>query len=157
MSSRASSAVVFSTKRSIVQTQSDVGPIPGSRERHPGAAPKGRWRVLIVDDHPLVVLVVSAYEESLFAERALRAGVQGYINKQELQGSVIEAIRAVLRDGLGYWLTEQAWETAEPQDGPTEAWLWETGRRHAIFLGASYLQACGDRRRRRHHHRRAWG
>lgn len=46
------------------------------------------------------ILVVSAYDEALFAERALRAGAQGYINKQELQGSVIEAIRAVLRDEL---------------------------------------------------------
>jgi N-carbamoylputrescine amidase len=44
----------------------------------------------------------------------------------------------------GYWLTEQAWETAEPQDGPTEVWLRETARRHAIWLGGSYLQARGE-------------
>jgi DNA-binding NarL/FixJ family response regulator len=43
------------------------------------------------------MLVVSAYDESLFAERALRAGALGYINKQELQGKVIEALRTVLR------------------------------------------------------------
>lgn len=43
------------------------------------------------------ILVVSAYDEALFAERALRAGAEGYINKQELQASVIEAIRTVLR------------------------------------------------------------
>ena len=43
------------------------------------------------------VLVVSAYDEALFAARALRAGAHGYLNKQELQGSVIGAIRAVLR------------------------------------------------------------
>jgi len=134
------------------------------REKRSGEPSQGRWRVLIVDDHPLVreglaarisaqpdlqvcgeastieealalirtthpdlviadlalkqgsgldlikqastsrpcpkILVVSAYEESLFAERALRAGAQGYLNKQELQGSVIEAIQAVLRDQL---------------------------------------------------------
>lgn len=134
------------------------------REKPSGTTAEVRWRVLIVDDHPLVreglaarisaqpdlqvcgeastleealalirtthpdlviadlalkhgsgldlikevsssrpapkVLVVSAYEEALFAERAVRAGAQGYINKQELQGSVIEAIRAVLRDKL---------------------------------------------------------
>lgn len=46
------------------------------------------------------ILVVSAYDEGLFAERALRAGADGYINKQELQASVIEAIRAVLRGEL---------------------------------------------------------
>jgi DNA-binding NarL/FixJ family response regulator len=43
------------------------------------------------------MLVVSAYDESLFAERALRAGALGYINKQELQGQVVEALRTVLR------------------------------------------------------------
>ena len=43
------------------------------------------------------ILVVSAYEEGLFAERALRAGADGYINKQELQSSIIEAIRTVMR------------------------------------------------------------
>lgn len=44
----------------------------------------------------------------------------------------------------GYWLCEQAWESAEPQDGPTEAWLRETARRHSIYLGGSYLQASGE-------------
>jgi len=43
------------------------------------------------------MLVVSAYDESFFAERALRAGALGYINKQELQGQVVEALRTVLR------------------------------------------------------------
>ena len=44
----------------------------------------------------------------------------------------------------GYWLCEQAWDTAEPQDGPTEAWLRETARLHRIYLGGSYLQARGE-------------
>lgn len=43
------------------------------------------------------ILVVSAYEETLFAERALRAGAHGYVNKQEAQQQVIDAIRTVLR------------------------------------------------------------
>jgi DNA-binding NarL/FixJ family response regulator len=46
------------------------------------------------------ILVISAYEEDLFAERVLRAGAQGYLNKQELHGSVIEAIGTVLRGGI---------------------------------------------------------
>jgi DNA-binding NarL/FixJ family response regulator len=53
------------------------------------------------------MLVVSAYDESLFAERALRAGALGYINKQELQGKVIEALRCVLR-GERYLSTAMA-------------------------------------------------
>jgi DNA-binding NarL/FixJ family response regulator len=46
------------------------------------------------------ILVVSAYDEALFAERALRAGADGYINKQELQVSVLEAIHTTLRGEL---------------------------------------------------------
>ena len=45
------------------------------------------------------ILVVSAYEEELFAERVLCAGAQGYLNKVELSGSVIEAIRVVIEGG----------------------------------------------------------
>jgi N-carbamoylputrescine amidase len=44
----------------------------------------------------------------------------------------------------GYWLSEQAWDTAEPQDGPTESWLRETAQRLGIYLGGSYLQARGE-------------
>jgi DNA-binding NarL/FixJ family response regulator len=51
------------------------------------------------------ILVISAHPESLFAERALRAGAHGYINKQEAQGKVIEAIRTVL-GGQRYLSTE---------------------------------------------------
>ncbi|TWT83358.1 Oxygen regulatory protein NreC [Planctomycetes bacterium CA13] len=43
------------------------------------------------------MLVVSAYQETLYAERALRAGALGYLNKQESNEKVIEAIRTVLR------------------------------------------------------------
>ncbi len=60
------------------------------------------------------MLVVSAYDEELFAERMLRAGAHGYVNKQELHGSVLEAIRAVLAGeiylspGLAQRLASQA-------------------------------------------------
>lgn len=47
------------------------------------------------------MLVVSAFDESLYAERALRAGAHGYINKRELQDNVIDALRTVL-DGQRY-------------------------------------------------------
>jgi DNA-binding NarL/FixJ family response regulator len=42
------------------------------------------------------VLVLSAFEESLYAERALRAGAMGYVNKQQASESILDAIRAVL-------------------------------------------------------------
>jgi DNA-binding NarL/FixJ family response regulator len=41
-------------------------------------------------------LVVSMHDESLFAERALRAGARGYIMKQEALERVLVAIRRIL-------------------------------------------------------------
>jgi DNA-binding NarL/FixJ family response regulator len=43
------------------------------------------------------LLVVSGFQESLYAERALRAGALGYLNKQDSGEKVIDAIRTVLR------------------------------------------------------------
>jgi DNA-binding NarL/FixJ family response regulator len=48
----------------------------------------------------LPVLVISMHDESLFAERALRAGARGYIMKQEAIEKMKEAIRRVLRGDL---------------------------------------------------------
>ncbi|REJ66379.1 MAG: DNA-binding response regulator [Planctomycetota bacterium] len=42
------------------------------------------------------ILVVSTYDESLFAERVLSAGAMGYINKQEATDQLIDAIHTVL-------------------------------------------------------------
>lgn len=48
--------------------------------------------------HPHVgILVHSMHEESLFAERTLAAGANGYLNKQAGQNSLIAAIRVVLK------------------------------------------------------------
>jgi DNA-binding NarL/FixJ family response regulator len=44
----------------------------------------------------LPVLIVSMHDESLYALRALRAGAQGYVMKQEALENVIVAIREVL-------------------------------------------------------------
>ena len=55
----------------------------------------------IKNQHPkLLTLVLSMHEESLYAERALRAGARGYITKQEASRKVIGAIRQVLGGGI---------------------------------------------------------
>jgi DNA-binding NarL/FixJ family response regulator len=47
--------------------------------------------------HPnLPVLVLSMHDESVYAERSLRAGANGYIMKQEAADKVITAIRQIL-------------------------------------------------------------
>jgi DNA-binding NarL/FixJ family response regulator len=46
------------------------------------------------------VLVWSMYPENLYAERALRAGAQGYLNKGQATHHVLDAIRAILQGRL---------------------------------------------------------
>ena len=47
--------------------------------------------------HPtLPVLILSMHDESVYAERSLRAGANGYIMKQEAADKVITAIRQIL-------------------------------------------------------------
>lgn len=46
------------------------------------------------------VLVLSMHDESLYAERALRAGAMGYISKQEPTRSILIAIRQILDGGI---------------------------------------------------------
>lgn len=51
--------------------------------------------------HPgLPVLTLSMHEESVYAERALRAGAKGYIMKREATKKVVTAIHKVLRGQL---------------------------------------------------------
>ena len=57
----------------------------------------------------LLILVVSMYEESLYGERALRAGAHGYINKQEATRNIVTAIRRIL-NGETY-ISEQLAQT----------------------------------------------
>jgi DNA-binding NarL/FixJ family response regulator len=49
----------------------------------------------------LLMIVWSMHSEDLYAERALRAGARGYINKEQATGKIIDAIRQVL-DGKVY-------------------------------------------------------
>jgi DNA-binding NarL/FixJ family response regulator len=50
------------------------------------------------------ILVWSMHSESLYAERALRAGALGYINKDQATDRIVEAIRRVLTGKV--WLSE---------------------------------------------------
>lgn len=53
----------------------------------------------------LPMLVLSTHDESLYAERVLRAGARGYVMKQEPMERVMGAIRHVL--GGGVYLSER--------------------------------------------------
>ena len=76
----------------------------------------------------LPILVLSMHDETVYAERALRAGAKGYIMKQEATDHVVEAIRRI-RDG-GVYLSERmaahllgsfvASEASPPAQSPVE-------------------------------------
>ena len=66
----------------------------------PGASGLEFLKDIQVRDPGLPVLVLSMHEESVYAERVLRAGAKGYIMKQEPGATVIEAIRSVLAGNL---------------------------------------------------------
>jgi DNA-binding NarL/FixJ family response regulator len=53
----------------------------------------------------LRILVLSMYDESLYAERVLRAGATGYIMKQEATEKILGAVHRVL--GGGVYLSEK--------------------------------------------------
>jgi DNA-binding NarL/FixJ family response regulator len=46
------------------------------------------------------ILVLSSYEEEIYAERALRAGAKGYLMKEEATEQVLVAVRAILNGEL---------------------------------------------------------
>jgi DNA-binding NarL/FixJ family response regulator len=46
------------------------------------------------------VLVVSMHDETLYADRALRAGARGYIMKDEVESAIVKAIRRILDGGV---------------------------------------------------------
>ena len=59
---------------------------------------------LIKDIHvrwpKMLILVVSMHDETLYAERVLRAGARGYITKQQATRDILLAIRRVLGGGI---------------------------------------------------------
>ena len=53
-------------------------------------------RDLLKRRRKIQILVVSMYDESLYAERVLRAGARGYVMKHEAMPNIVQAVRKVL-------------------------------------------------------------
>lgn len=82
---------------------------------------------LVGQDEHVKILICSMHDETLFAERALRAGAKGYISKEEATDQLITAIRRVAegRIHLSDQMTErmlcrQVGATDDPQTSPIE-------------------------------------
>jgi DNA-binding NarL/FixJ family response regulator len=71
---------------------------------------RDRWK-------DLPILVVSMHDESLYAERALKAGARGYVMKQEPQETVMTAIRTVAK-GQVYLSTTISAKLLQSFSGP---------------------------------------
>lgn len=92
----------------------------------------------------LPILVLSMHDESLYAERALRAGARGYVMKQEATENVVTAIRRIL---AGHLHVSEAMSTrmvskavgAQPANGAGSG----EGRREVDSLSDRELQVLG--------------
>ena len=89
-----------------------------------------------LSDPTLPVLVLSMHDESLYAERALRAGANGYIMKQEATEKVLQAIRRIrggeiyVSDRIAKRLLRQIVSSPASGKSPMEAL---TDRELAVF------------------------
>ena len=102
-----------------------------------GLALKGAHGLDFVKDlhlrYPQVrVLVFSMYDESLYAERAIRAGGNGFVTKRERTEEVVRAIHVVRRGGI--YLSERVTSEA----------LRHAFCRRAVVIGAK-LEGLSDR------------
>jgi DNA-binding NarL/FixJ family response regulator len=93
------------------------------------------------------ILVMSMHDESLYAERVLRAGANGYLMKQEVASKVVEAVRCVLAGKV--YLSERVGQrilhdTAHP--GPAEG-LSSIDRLSDRELEVYRLIGCGKKTR----------
>jgi len=92
----------------------------------------------------VAVIVLSMHEESLYAERAVRAGARAYIMKRETAKKVISAIRQVLEGKL--YLSEQLTaqfaekflEGTNPSDKPAISRLSDRELEVFQLLGQGY-------------------
>lgn len=84
---------------------------------------------LLVIQPDLPVLVVSVFDELVYAERALRGGARGYVMKDAGPDQILEAVRVVLTGGVFVSTRLKSWIL--------------TGRRHS--QGQLALETLSDR------------
>lgn len=85
-----------------------------------------------------VVQMVSA--NGRVAENLERAGQ--WAGQAARQGAELVLLPELF--AIGFEINANAWNSAEPQGGPTERWLTETAHTHGCHIGGSYLERRGD-------------
>lgn len=83
---------IAGARKALVEHQPDMAIIDITLARDNGL---DLVKEICAGDRPIPVLVLSMHDESVWAERALRAGAKGYIMKKEASESVITALRDI--------------------------------------------------------------
>ncbi|KKO46791.1 hypothetical protein WG68_02235 [Arsukibacterium ikkense] len=92
----------------------------------------------------LPILVMSMYDEQLFAERVIKAGANGYINKTDTISHIVPAIRRVLQgriyvsDAMADTLLQSNFNHKSPQHLSGEAKLTDRELEVYMMLGKGY-------------------
>lgn len=95
----------------------------------PGSDGIDLLKTIRATDPDIPILVLSMHAESVYAERALRAGANGYIMKQEATDNVLVALRRLLRrevyvsERIANTMLRQLVSGSRKSDGPPEARL----------------------------------
>jgi DNA-binding NarL/FixJ family response regulator len=84
---------IRSARRELIEKQPDLAIIDISLAQENGL---DLVKEIASRHHCVRVLVLSMHDESVWAERAIRAGARGYIMKKEASESIIAAIRNIL-------------------------------------------------------------
>ena len=84
----------------------------------------------------LPVLILSMHDESIYAERALRAGAQGYIMKQEATEKVLVALRRIL--------SREIYVSETDRQSHAATLHWQPQRRSSVFRRRSYGPRTGS-------------
>lgn len=95
------------------------------------------------DDHPVRLLALSSYEDQEYVQGLLEGGASGYLTKENAPDLIIEAVRAVARGEVRWFVQPSSGRTSDPNltDRETDI-LKLMARGHsneeiATFLGIS--------------------
>ncbi|WP_029892415.1 carbon-nitrogen hydrolase family protein [Nocardia brasiliensis] len=89
----------------------------------------------------ITVAAVQATSENGAVERNLRNAAL-LVREAARRGARVVLCPEFL--AAGYIYRESIWESGEPQGGATESWLAGLAAEHAIYIGATYLEADQD-------------
>ncbi len=99
-------------------------------------------KMLCERDASARILVLSMHDETLYAERAIRAGARGYVMKQEASRTILEAMTTVMNGRL--YLSDALRNSAETADAATGLIDFDVISKRLSDRELSIFEAIGD-------------